>query len=203
MLTIHLQAIVTVISLMNPMVCAIIFGDHQEGATKKERIVASSKAAFAILLILEAVVLGGVSALEFFGISLDVFSIAGGGVLVWMGFSMLRSASQAAVKASSSDGSLTQLILFAASPGTITGVITLSISHTQAGVSYSTLLAVAVATFVTWLVLLAVAIKGKGDGSKSLTQSITQSLMGLIVMAMGLQLGLTGLVTFVKGAFQL
>jgi small neutral amino acid transporter SnatA (MarC family) len=42
------------------------------------------------LVILELSALGGAAVLNLFGISLDAFSVAGGGVLVWMGFSMLR-----------------------------------------------------------------------------------------------------------------
>ena len=58
--------------------------------------------------------------LQIFGISLDAFSIAGGGVLTWIGFSMLRG-NPAQTKGPSKDGaaekrSLAPLILFAASP---------------------------------------------------------------------------------------
>jgi small neutral amino acid transporter SnatA (MarC family) len=52
-----------VLSLMNPFVCGLIF---ERGESE------------------------GAAVLNLFGISLDVFSVAGGGVLMWMGFSMLR-----------------------------------------------------------------------------------------------------------------
>ena len=56
-----------------------------------------------------------------------------------------------------SSASLTPLILFAASPGTITGVITLSAAHTRLGFPITALVAVAIASVVTWLVMLLVA----------------------------------------------
>ena len=56
-------------------------------------------------------------------------------VLVWMGFIMLRGNSSPTSAADNNPepggASLAPLILFAASPGTITGVITLSVSHAQ------------------------------------------------------------------------
>ena len=57
--------------------------------------------------------------LRVFGISLEAFSIAGGGVLTWIGFSMLRGNSPQAQDPSKNDTaerrSFTPLILFAAS----------------------------------------------------------------------------------------
>ena len=64
--------------------------------------------------------------------------VAGGGVLAWMGFSMLsgQATSTALGNAPANSGaSLTPLVLFAASPGTITGVITRSAAHTGVGSS--------------------------------------------------------------------
>jgi hypothetical protein len=52
---------------------------------------------------------------DLFGVSLDAFMVAGGGVLAWMRFSMLSG--QPAAGDSRSKQSLTPLILFAASPG--------------------------------------------------------------------------------------
>ena len=54
--------------------------------------------------------------LRVFGISLVAFSIAGGGVLTWIGFSMLRGNSPQAQDPSKNDtAAFTPLILFAAS----------------------------------------------------------------------------------------
>ena len=43
-----------------------------------------------MLVILVVAALAGARVLRVFGVSLDAFSIAGGGVLTWIGFSMLR-----------------------------------------------------------------------------------------------------------------
>jgi len=137
--------------------------------------------------------------LHVFGVSLDAFMVAGGGVLAWMGFSMLSgkaSVSGSPGMRSDSGPSLTPLILFAASPGTITGVITISAAHTRLKLPITALVAVGVATAVTWLVMLAAArLGGKREGSGFLRDTMTR-LMGLVVLSMGVQFALTGLHAF-------
>lgn len=193
-MTLHIQAFVTVVSLINPAVCGMIFEAIESDRTRAERIADATKAAAAILVILELAALFGARVLTLFGISLDVFSIAGGGVLVWMGFSMLRGS----VPGTGSGSSLTPLILFAASPGTITGVITLAVSHARADIPVRALIAVLMATLVTWVVMMVLARKGGEAKSGGFVRATVQSFMGLIVMAMGVQFAVEGLTNLIK-----
>ena len=111
--------------------------------------------------------------------------VAGGGVLAWMGFSMLSG--QPAAAAAKSMQSLTPLILFA-----FTGVITLSVAHTRTKLPVTSLVAIAVATGTTWLAMVLVArFGGKPDGGGFLRDTLTR-FMGLIVLSMGVQFALTG-----------
>jgi multiple antibiotic resistance protein len=48
----------------------------------------ATKAALTVLVILVIAALVGAKVLQIFGVSLDAFSVAGGGVLAWIGFSM-------------------------------------------------------------------------------------------------------------------
>lgn len=86
-----------------------------------------------ILVILVLAALFGAKLLQMFGVSLDAFSVAGGFVLAWMGIGMLKcetpDSDTSAKDQPSDDASLTPLFLFAASPGTITGVITVAVAH--------------------------------------------------------------------------
>jgi multiple antibiotic resistance protein len=91
--------------------------------------------------------------------------------------------------------SLTPVILFAASPGTITGVITLSVTHAKSGIPVTALVAVAVATTVMWLVIVLLARLG-GSGSGGFVRETATRFMGLIVIAMGVQFALTGVRSF-------
>jgi small neutral amino acid transporter SnatA (MarC family) len=78
----------------------------------------------------------GTAILGVFGISLNAFICAGGGILAWIGVSMLKSAQKdsnaGSSQVSKSKLSLAPLILFAASPGTITGVITIAAESASA-----------------------------------------------------------------------
>jgi multiple antibiotic resistance protein len=92
--------------------------------------------------------------------------------------------------------SLTPVILFAASPGTITGVITLAVAHAKLLLPVTVLVAVAVAAFVTWVVMVLLSrARGSGGQGRLLRETGTQ-FMGLIVLAMGVQFALTGLHDF-------
>jgi len=118
-------------------------------------LIDATKAGLAILVILVGTALVRTQLLYLFGVSLDAFIVAGGDVLAWMGFSMLSSqsaASASTVAQANSEPSLTPLILFVASPETITGVITLSAAHAQLKLPVTALLAIAVAVMITWFV---------------------------------------------------
>lgn len=195
----QIQAIVTVLSLVNPAICGMMFAQAEARRSPGGRFIDATKAALAILLILLAAAFVGTKLLHLFGVSLDAFMVAGGGVLAWMGFSMLSgrpAASASPAARSDSEPSLTPLILFAASPGTITGVITISAAHTRLQLPITALAAIAVATLCTWLVMLLVAgLAGKQEGGGFIRDTMTR-LMGLIVLSMGVQFALTGFHTF-------
>ena len=193
----HLQAIVTVLSLVNPLICGAMFAQIEAGQTRAKQLADATKAALAVLVILIVAALAGARVLQIFGVSLDAFSVAGGGVLTWIGFSMLRGNSPQAQNPSK-DGavekrSLTPMILFAASPGTITGVITLAVAHAKLALPVTALVAVAVATVVMWAVMVLVADGGShAKGAGGLLHDMVTRFMGLIVIAMGVQFALTG-----------
>ncbi|QDV66549.1 hypothetical protein Poly24_02360 [Rosistilla carotiformis] len=192
----QIQAIVTILSLMNPAICAAMFTAVEADRSFGEKATDATKAALAILVILSIAALIGTQLLHVFGVSLDAFMVAGGGVLAWMGFSMLNR--QAGAEASKSEHSMTPMILFAASPGTITGVITLSAVHTQLKLPITALVAIAFATACTWLVmLLAARFAGAQNGGGFLRDTMTR-FMGLIVLSMGVQFALTGFHAFAR-----
>jgi multiple antibiotic resistance protein len=195
----HLQAIITVLSLVNPVVCGAMFARIETNRPRDKQMADASKAALAIAVILSLAALVGTQLLHLFGVSLDAFMVAGGGVLAWMGFSMLsgQGLSVTSPDASANSGaSLTPLILFAASPGTITGVITLSAAHTGLRVPVTALVAVAVAAVVTWLMMLLLARAAGQAGRDGFVRDTMTRFMGLIVLSMGVQFALTGLHKF-------
>lgn len=200
----HLQAIITVLSLVNPAICAVMFSQLEAGRPRGAQLADSAKVVVMVLAILTLAALFGVRVLDVFGVSLDAFKVAGGGVLSWIGFNMLRGDSphSSASKADPPNAppSLTTLILFAASPGTITGVITLAAAQTGRELPVATLVAVAVAVVVTWCVMLIIARIGEAPRGDGLVRETVTRFMGLIVIAMGIQFVLTGYRTFMATA---
>ena len=193
----HLQAIVTVLSLVNPLICGAMFAQIEAGQTRASRLADATKAALAVLVILVIAALAGARVLQVFGVSLDAFSIAGGAVLTWIGFSMLSGNSPQAQGPSKNvvaeERSLTPMILFAASPGTVTGVITLAVVHTKLALPLTALVAVVVATVVMWVIMVLIAYDGShARGAGGLLHDTVTRFMGLIVLAMGVQFALTG-----------
>ncbi len=85
----HLQSVVTLLSLVNPMVCAMMFAKLTVGRTRSQRISDATRALLIVGVVLVIAALAGARILGVFGVSLDVFSVAGGIVLAFIGFNML------------------------------------------------------------------------------------------------------------------
>jgi len=194
----ELQAIVTVLSLVNPLVCGAMFARIEGERSTHERRRDAIKVALAVVIILSGAALVGTQLLHLFGVSLDAFMVAGGGVLAWMGYSMLsgHGSSPSPSEPSGTSAPLTPLILFAASPGTITGVITLSAAHTKLGFPVTALIAIVVASALTWLAMVLVAGVAHQSVKGGFARDAATRFMGLIVISMGVQFALTGLRQF-------
>jgi multiple antibiotic resistance protein len=195
------QAIVTVLAVINPVVCGSIFLMLTPELSLMQRRRAAVKAALAILLILVAAALLGLEVLAIFGISLDVFRIVGGLIIAYMGLDMLRGHQQVAQASPTDDDtaapkSLGPLVMFAAGPGTITAVVTLAAVHTPHGLPVTAIVAAAIGAGVTFAVLLLAISVGAHVGRG--TQAIVTRFMGLIVASMGMQFVLTGLKAFLR-----
>ena len=172
------------LSLVNPLVCGAMFARVEAERSAVGQRADATKVALAIVIILTAAALIGTQLLHLFGVSLDAFMVAGGSVLAWMGFSMLSGrASPSSPNAPSAQGApLTPLILFAA--------------NTRLGFPVTALVAVAVASVLTWMALLLVArIAHQSVGGGFARDAVTR-FMGLIVLSMGVQFALTGLRQF-------
>jgi multiple antibiotic resistance protein len=200
----ELQAVATLFSLINPVMCATLFAKVVEGKSRQVQILAATKTVLVIMVVLLLAAFFGSQLLHVFGVSLEAFSVAGGGVLAWIGFAMLsgrgsvstpKSQTQTS-EANQTTPSLAPVILFAASPGTITGVITISASHSKLDVPVTAILAIVAVLALTWIVLV---LTTRFDGSKKtngMIQDMTTRYMGVIVIAMGIQFALTGLKSF-------
>ena len=191
-----LQAIVTVLAVINPVVCGSLFLTLTPNLTAPERQRAAAKVALNILIILIGSALLGLKVLSIFGISLDVFRVVGGMIIAYMGFDMLRGSHTVAQAPPGSgdaniQGSLVPLLMFAAGPGTITAVVTLAAVHTPDGLPMTAIIAAVVGTGVTFVALMLAVRLGPRLGRG--TQATVTRFMGLIVTSMGMQFVLVSL----------
>src|SRR5262249_7378826 len=196
-----LQAIVTVLAVINPVVCGSIFLTLTPRLAPQQRRRAAVRVALSILVILVGSALIGLKVLSGFGISLDVFRVVGGTIIAYMGFDMLRGRQTVGQESPEDDdlvapNSFAPLIMFAAGPGTITTVVTMAAVHTPYGLPITAIVAAVIGAGVTLLVLLLAIATGSHFGRG--TQAMITRFMGLIVASMGMQFVLTGLKTFLS-----
>jgi len=195
------QAIVTVLAVINPVVCGSIFLTLTAKLLPAQRRWAAFRVALSILVILVGSALTGLKILSIFNISLDVFRIVGGMIIAYMGFDMLRGGHSVG-QAPPTDGDaaapnpLAPLIMFAAGPGTITAIVTLAAVHSPEGVPVTAIVAAVIGAAVTFAVLLLAS--GLASHLGGSTQAVVTRFMGLIVASMGMQFVLTGLKEFLR-----
>ena len=198
----YIQAFVTIVALVNPAICAQMFSDCTSSTPKERKTMVAIRSVATIGIILLIAAFAGVSILNIFGVSLNAFSCAGGGILIWIGASMIKSAQSSPHseldEISTSSDSITPMILFAASPGTITGVITVSASHQQRFIPVTAIVGVLATLFVLAVVLILFAKFIQGRHKPSMVKIMITSYMGVIVVAMGVQFLLTGVKAFMS-----
>jgi len=179
-----MQAIVTVLAVINPVVCGSIFLTLTSDLDLRQKRLAAIRVALSILIILAGSALIGLRVLSVFGISLDVFQIVGGIIIAYMGFGMLGGGHQpaqappSAATGSHIPNSLAPLVMFAAGPGTITAVVTMAAVHTPTGLPLSALAASAIGAGVTFAVLLLASQLGSRINRS--TQAVVTRFMGLM-----------------------
>ena len=83
----HIQAIATVLSLVNPAICGMMFVEAESGSSRGQRLVDATKATLVVLVILVVAALVGTRLLHLFGI----WSRAGG---CWHGWDSPCSAAR-------------------------------------------------------------------------------------------------------------
>ena len=189
----YLHATIAMLAVINPVVCGVMLMQLGKGESKKSNIILGVKAMILVLIILLAAALGGKYILNAMGISMAAFKVVGGIVLSIIGSQMIIGPKDSNGAGNGQTG-LTPLIMFAASPGTIVMVITLSVVHNPIGLPVSAMVGSAIAVFITMGVMIGMELlskEGKPHG-----QSIFSKFMGLIIMAMGLQFMLDGIKVF-------
>lgn len=187
------QSIIAMLAVINPVVCGTMLIHIQGDKDLNSNIKAAIKSMGIVLMILLISALGGKIILNAFGISVDAFKIVGGIIIGFIGFKMMFGLGKT-IQSDANEGDLSNLIMFAASPGTIAMVMTLAAIHQVNGIPVSALVGIVIAIIVSLGIIISmlyVARKRKSNG-----QSFITKFMGLIIVAMGLQFMLDGIKSF-------
>ena len=112
----YVQATVTVLAVVNPVVCGAILVKIVARQPRADRIKAATKAALIVLVILVGTAFAGQFVLDVFGISMEAFRIVGGAIIAYIGFQMLGGGSHSDDDQSGGSSDLSTLVMFAHTP---------------------------------------------------------------------------------------
>ena len=189
-----IHATIAMLAVINPFVCGVILLQTQKESNKKALLKSSLRVMLTVLAILLVSAVSGRYVLHLFGISMDAFTIMGGIILAFIGFQMMLTRKDNDYTGKNSD-SLSLLVMFAASPGTIAMVITLSSFHQTDGLPLNAIIGTIIAVLIS-LIVMAIMIYFGGKEKKFRGQGMVSKFMGLIVVSMGLQFMLEGIKNF-------
>lgn len=198
-----LQSTLAILAIANPLSAAPIFLSVMSGQGAPARERAARRAALAVLLILAGSAALGRYLLMLFGISFAAFRAGGGLVITLMGLEMLQG-TPTRVQHEPSDGGPDDRILvpvampLIAGPGAITTVMALAVREPGPLGLPLVLAAIAVTALVVWITLSLSGRLQTRIGSRG--QAIFLRFMGLVLVAVGAQLVLTGVHDFLAGA---
>jgi multiple antibiotic resistance protein len=202
MLEHFLYAFVTLTALMAPVAELPVFLGIVAGQSPREVRASALRVAAGALAILVVAAMAGHLILNVFGVSLAAFRAAGGTVLILVGLEMLKGSPSAVTTdhGSAADPGdrlwMPMVMPLTAGPAAITTAITLAIRERESAsfLPTGTLLAVAAATLVVLVLLLASGVISRVLSSRS--ARLFERFLGLILVAVGFQMGMTGALEF-------
>jgi multiple antibiotic resistance protein len=199
----YFQAIVALLAITDPIGAVPVFIALTRELDPRQRRRSALRGTLAAIVILTVAALAGRAILQVFGISLPAFQAAGGLVIVLMGLEMLSGRPTRAQQYEDNPRQDPDPILvpFAmpliAGPGAITTVITLAVREPGWSQQPRVLIAIAVTGLILYLMLLSASWLSDRVGPRG--QSIFLRFMGLILVAVGAHLLLSGVVSFRAG----
>lgn len=205
---------VALMPVVNPVGTAIILLGLTDGASDAVRTAIAKRIAINTLVLLTVVLLGGSYLLIFFGISVPIVQVAGGGVLMSMGWGMLNRSDEPATEPQAAGASHAATNPFSKTfypftfpvtvgPGVIAVTLTLSAhaSHAtlaetaavQAG-AFLAIVGVAIVVYVCFAYSNRLAARLGPNGT-----SVLLRLIAFVVICIGAEISWTGIRTLVLG----
>jgi multiple antibiotic resistance protein len=198
-----LQDVVALLAISDPLGAVPVFLGITAGLTPAARSRAGLRAGVASAIILAVAALAGRPILAAFGISMPALQAAGGLVILLMGLEMLYGAPTRVQHDTDQQATADRILVplampLLAGPGAIATVLTLSSDATSWRAMLTLLAAVVIVGAVIWVVLASAGRLERLVGTRA--QRILLRFMGLILAAVGAELLLRGVYTFVPHA---
>lgn len=195
-------ASVALIALTNPLAELPFFLAATNEFTPKRRRQAALKVTIGVLIVLGVSAVAGSRILDLFGVSFAAFRAAGGLVIILAGLEMLRGTGSGLTSVRDAPGDeedhlwVPLVMPLIAGPASITATITLSLEETAGTlvVPIGTLIAIIVAGVGVLLILLAAATLSHTLSRRAVR--IFERFSGLILIAVGFQMGMSGVQQF-------
>ena len=192
-----IQATVALLAIADPVAVVPIFLSVTDRMGSAERRQAALRAAVAVFVILAVSVVAGDLILRTFGVSFPAFQAAGGLVIVLMGLEMLGGMPTRVQSDENPAGD--QIVVpiampLIAGPGSITTVMTLTAQSGGLRSDLRVLVPVTITALITYLALASSTWLGARFSARG--KQILIRFMGLILVAIGAQLLLSGIKTF-------
>jgi multiple antibiotic resistance protein len=189
---------VTLLAMVNPLSAAAAFATLTEGRPEKDASRIARRATIVAALILIAFGYAGEALLNALGVSIQAFRIAGGLLLLRVGFDMVfaeRTDSETADKAKASPAPVADPSVFPLAIPIITGPGALTVSVALA--NDTLFIPVAVAVFaITWGVMLGAEKVTAWFGRTGVEAA--GRIVGIIIAAIAVQLVVTGVTELVR-----
>lgn len=202
-------ALSALISIVNPLGSALIFGQVTAGRTHAERSILARRIALYAAMIMLGALWGGAQLLAFFGVGLPALRIAGGLVVAASAWGLLNAPEQSDARRESHTATLDRglddaffplTLPFTTGPGTISVAIALSSNGPSTGPYLAFVVAVSAAAIVvalciglayTWADAL-IAMLGQA-GARIVTR-----LSAFLLLCIGVEIVLNGVSSFVR-----
>lgn len=194
-----LYASAALIALTNPLAELPFFLAATEGFGSAQRRRAALKVTIGVIIVLGIAAVGGARILDLFDVSFGAFRAAGGLVIILAGLEMLRGSGSGITSVQQGPGEADDhlwvplVMPLLAGPAAITATITLALEETGA-VPVGTLVAVLVSALAVLMILLAASTLSTAISRRGIR--IFERFSGMILIAIGFQMGLSGIQEF-------
>ena len=198
----------SLLSIVNPLSTAIVSLGFMVGISKKKKINIAKKAAITCFLVLTLFVFGGSFVFKIFSLSMEALRIAGGLVIIYIGFRMLNPQEfhkevhpeHKKELEQKEDISIVPLAIpFLSGPGAITTTILLTSKSTSSTYHLLLVIVIAVISIISYYAI-AHANKIHDLFGRSGVKTI-EKIMGILILAIGVQFILVGIKDYILMMF--